>query len=83
MSKEFSLWEKEEVITWLESLKVQQSHIDAFRRNDVTGYDLCHMTDEDLKSNLLINSQHERNRLMRNIKTSLLDLCKYIINAFS
>jgi hypothetical protein len=73
-TKEFSLWEKEDVISWLESNKLP--HIDAFRRSDLSGYDLCYTNLEDLKSDLLVNSLHERNRIMRQIKFNLLELCK-------
>jgi hypothetical protein len=71
-TKEFSLWEKDDITSWLETIKFQIS--ETAKNRDITGYDLCYMNLEDLKTDLLINSIPERNKLMRQIKTMILDL---------
>jgi len=73
---DISLWSAEETIIWLKTLKLQQ-YTDSFTSNSITGYDLCLMTNEDLKNDLHIIKLHDRNLILKSIREYLLRQCKY------
>lgn len=72
--KEISLWDQQEVINWLQANEMNQ-FAEIFKSNDLNGYDLCYLTGEDLKTEFKITNFHDRNLILRNIRTMILDQC--------
>ena len=73
ISKDFSEWENDDVNSWLESIKLDNL-IEFSKRNEITGYDLCVLSNEEIKKILGINSPKDLNILSKNIKIKILDL---------
>jgi hypothetical protein len=74
MSKELYEWDVSDVISWLQN-KGFQNYTENFRTNNITGYDLCFLTTEDLKSELRISNLHERLGILKEIRKLILDNC--------
>jgi hypothetical protein len=72
-SKEFSEWENDDINSWLESIGLEQN-IEYSKRNDVTGYDLCKASNEELKKIFGINNQRDYSILTKNIRYKFLEL---------
>ncbi len=77
--KEFSSWNSNEVIEWLNSIGLSR-YSSNFEANSISGYDLCYLTNDDFRS-LGIQNIHDKNILIKHIRTKTLDECKifYII----
>ena len=74
-NKELSTWSNEDVITWLKELNLH-SCVDSFQNHCITGYDLCYLSNTELKEELRINRFHDRSVLLRYIREELLNQCK-------
>ena len=74
--KEFSSWNSNEVIEWLNSIGLSR-YSSNFEANGISGYDLCYLTNEDFK-NLGISNPHDKNVLVRYIRLKTLEECKII-----
>ncbi len=75
-NKVLSLWEWEDVQSWLISNNMEK-HVSVFENNKVNGYDLCYITNEDL-TEMRIVSFHDRNLILRNIRLLTLEQCTNI-----
>ena len=78
-SKEISNWNSEDVINWLRDLNLTH-YLESFQMNQLTGYDLCSLTNADLKDELKISKYHDRSLIIKSIKEFLLDQRRYYIN---
>jgi hypothetical protein len=72
-------WNTEDVIDWIRS-KGLSGYIEHFRNNEITGYDLCFITSEDLKNELNVVNIHQRLNLLKEIRKMLLTNCKNKLN---
>ena len=73
-SKEFSEWDNEDINSWLESIRLDQ-YIDYSKRNDITGYDLCKASEEEIKKYFgMNNNQRDYNIISKNIRSKILEL---------
>ncbi len=77
ISKDFPEWENEDINSWLESIKLDHL-IEYSKRSEITGYDLCVLSNEEIKKILGINNLKDLNVLMKNVKNKLLDLSIHI-----
>lgn len=75
-SKEISIWSNDDVIIWLKDLSLS-IYQDNFQSNKMTGYDLCYLTNAELKDEFKINKYHDRSLIIKSIKEYLLDQCRY------
>lgn len=75
LNKELYDWDSSDVCNWLHSKNLRNS-IDSFGRSNITGYDLCFITQEDLKNELRIPNLHERLNILKEIRKLLLSHCK-------
>lgn len=73
-NQEISTWSTDETLLWLKSLKLQQ-YLENFKANHISGYDLCLITNEELKTELKIMRLHDRNLMLKSIRTYLLKQC--------
>lgn len=71
LPSDFSLWTKDDLVQWLDSLNLSK-YRNSFLSHGITGYDLCYLTNEDFKS-LGINTIHDKSILVKSIRTLALD----------
>jgi hypothetical protein len=76
MSKELYEWEISDITTWLQEIGFK-NYIENFRNHNITGYDLCFISSEDLKTELRISNLHERLAILKEIRKLILENCKY------
>jgi hypothetical protein len=74
LDKELCDWDTSDVCNWLH-YKHFKDYIQNFNTNNITGYDLCFITNEDLKCELNINNLHERLKILKEIRKLMLDSC--------
>ncbi|XP_022250633.1 WD repeat, SAM and U-box domain-containing protein 1-like [Limulus polyphemus] len=60
-------WSVSEVSSWLERLDLKE-HIDAFKKNNIDGQELLHLTQEGLQIFLKVESLGHRQKILRAIK---------------
>ena len=74
MNTNLSTWTQIEVQQWLKNIKMDKynSH---FQNNQVNGYDLCYLSNEDFKE-LRITNFHDKNSLLKAIKFLILEQLK-------
>jgi hypothetical protein len=72
--KEIVLWDYKEVLQWLESKNIKNL-IEIFSKQRINGYDLCFLTNEDLKNELGIIKLHDRMKVLREIRKTLITNC--------
>jgi hypothetical protein len=73
-NKEISTWSNEEVVSCLKELNLHNC-IDSFSNNCITGYDLCYLSNSEMKEELRINRFHDRCTLLKFIREELLNQC--------
>jgi hypothetical protein len=73
-SKSLYEWENFEVCSWL-NINDFKNYIEIFKHSNITGYDLCFITNDDLKSELKISNLHERLKLLKEIRKLVIDNC--------
>ena len=73
--KEISTWSNDDVTNWLKEINLS-NYIDSFQNSQITGYDLCYLSNTELKEELRINRLHDRSTLLKSIREALLDQCK-------
>ena len=78
MNSNLSTWTQIEVQQWLKNIKMDKynSH---FQNNQVNGYDLCYLSNDDFKD-LKINNFHDKNTLLKYIKYLKLEQLKLNIS---
>lgn len=67
-------WDNSDVSDWLES-KNYGNYVNNFKDNNINGYDMCFITQDDLKNELRIMNLHERLGIMKEIRKLLLSHC--------
>ena len=72
---DISTWTTDDAIVWLKFLRLQQ-YTESFYSNHINGYDLCFITNEELKSELNIIKLHDRNVILKGIRELILRQCK-------
>jgi hypothetical protein len=75
---EFSKWTNEEILNWLKDIKYS-GYIDIFKENEIQGYDLCYIKEEDLLNEFKLTRFHDRMQFFKEIKDILLEKCINII----
>ena len=75
-NKEISNWDSNDVLKWLSYLNLGFLS-ETFQNNQITGYDLCLLTKDELKSDLGISNSHYRNLILKSVKVELLHQCKF------
>lgn len=78
ISKEISIWNCDDVLNWLKELNLN-NYLETFQNNQLTGYDLCWVTNAELKDELKITKYHDRSLIIKSIKEFLLDQRRYNI----
>ena len=73
-NKEISKWNNEEVLIFLKEINLS-NYSEIFQNNNLTGYDLCTISTEELKNDLKMTKYHDRTLLSRSIKELLLEQC--------
>ena len=63
-----SQWETEDVLKWLKLINMS-TYINTFESNKISGYDLCYFTNENLENDLRITRLHDRNLILKEIRT--------------
>ena len=73
-SKYISSWSQGEVQQWLIKIKMDK-YISNFANNQVNGYDLCYLSNENF-NDLKIYNFHDKNILLQSIKLLILEELK-------
>jgi hypothetical protein len=76
--KEMVQWDYKEVLQWLESKNIKNLN-EVFSKQRINGYDLCYLTNENLKNDLGINKLHDRLKVLREIKKTLITNCNILL----
>ncbi len=74
-TQDFFNWECSDVCNWLHSRNLK-NYIENFRIAQVNGYDLCHLSIDELKSELKINNYHDRLLIMKEVRKMIVENCK-------
>ncbi len=77
LNKDLVEWDNNDVCNWLHSRNLRH-HIDSFEKSNLTGYDLCYLTKEEIKSEFKIMSFHERINMIKEIRKLVVSYCKVI-----
>ena len=72
--KEIVEWENKEVLQWLD-LKNLKNFSDLFSKHRINGYDLCYITNEELKNELGVMKLHDRMKILKEIRKTILQNC--------
>ena len=72
--KDFSTWNSDDLSYWLGSINLSR-YSNNILSNNVTGYDLCYLTNEDFKM-LGISNIHDKNVLIKQIRLQTLEQLK-------
>ncbi len=75
-NKDLYDWDNQNITDWLNS-KNLRNYTKNFSDNNITGYDLCFITQDDLKNELKIINFHERLNIMKEIRKLLLSQRNY------
>ena len=78
MNSNLSTWTQVDVQQWLKSIKMDKYNTN-FQNNQVNGYDLCYLSNDDFKD-LKINNFHDKNTLLKYIKYLKLEQLKLNIS---
>ena len=78
-NKLFFQYENEDVIKWLEKINLE-IYKDIFKSNQIDGYDLYNLNNDDIKSDLRITNIHDRYKLVREINKLKSIKIKFILN---
>ena len=78
MNSNLSAWNQGEVQQWLMKIKMDK-YITNFQNNQVNGYDLCYLSNDDFKE-LRINNFHDKNSLLKSIRLLTLEELKLNIS---
>ena len=73
-----SKWSQDEVIEWIKLLDLNHCS-ENFSSNHINGYDLCLLTNEDLKNELKVYKIHDRNLIIKQTRELLLEQCKHFL----
>ena len=74
MNSNLSTWTQVDVQQWLKTIKMDKYNTN-FQNNQVNGYDLCYLSNEDFKE-LRITNFHDKNSLLKAIKFLILEQLK-------
>jgi hypothetical protein len=77
-AKELYEWDVQDVANWLNTRGLK-NYIENFRSNNITGYDLCFIGAEDLKTEIRISNLHERLAILKEIRKLILENCNNFI----
>jgi hypothetical protein len=69
-----SNWSNDEVCSWLREINLG-SYVDTFQNSGISGYDLLHLKESELKEELRINRFHDRSLISRAVKEMLMEQC--------
>ena len=72
----FSLWTSDDLAYWLNTINLSK-YANNIKSNNITGYDLCYLTNEDFKE-LGISNIHDKNVLVKNIRMQTLEQLKLV-----
>ena len=72
----FSLWTSDDLAYWLNTINLTK-YVNNIKSNNITGYDLCYLTNEDFKE-LGISCIHDKNVLVKNIRMQTLEQLKLV-----
>jgi hypothetical protein len=78
LGKDIYDWDIKDVSAWLYNRNLR-NYIPHFEKNNISGYDLCFITNEDLKNELNITNLHERLYLLKEIRKMLIESCMFIL----
>ncbi len=73
--KYISTWNIEIVADWLKDIHLPQ-YVEIFRNHKINGYDLCHISNHELQTELNIVNLHDRNLILKKIRENMLKQCK-------
>jgi hypothetical protein len=74
LTKEFYEWSNSDVCNWMHS-KNLRTYIERFEQKQISGYDMCFISNEDLKVEFNIANLHERLAILKEIKKLMMEYC--------
>ena len=69
-----SQWQQEDVLNFLKSIGLSQ-YLNTFQNNQISGYDLCCLSSDDIINELRIIKIHVRNIFGRTVREAILEQC--------
>ena len=70
-----SQWQQEDVLNFLKSIGLSP-YINTFQNSQISGYDLCCLSADDIINELRITKIHDRNVFLRTVREAILEQCK-------
>jgi len=78
-NKLISQWQEEEISTFIKNIGLS-NYIHNFQNNNINGYDLCFLSNEEIINDLRVSKVHDRNTLLKATREAILDQRKVNTN---